>query len=135
MSDTVSYCSNADSAGPGPVTRHAPVLTLPRRYNPVSVYATVPEAGAEQVDFRLTRVRSEEGVGATQDPTEAEFERFIKELSSENGLEQLLQSTAPHSSFRYRRYKELSEFLRGLTYNFPKITHLKRYASPLTVTL
>ncbi|XP_061072630.1 carboxypeptidase D isoform X2 [Conger conger] len=95
-----------------------------RGYTPVSVYATVPEGGVEQVDFRLTRVRSEEGAGPTRDPTEEEFEHFIKELSSERGLEELLRSTAPHSSFRYRPYIELSEFLRGLTYNFPKITHL-----------
>ncbi|KAG9332180.1 hypothetical protein JZ751_015716 [Albula glossodonta] len=101
-----------------------------RGYTPVSVYATVPEEGVEVVDFRLTRVRSEEGTGAngsppTQDPTEEEFQHFIKELSSERGLEDLLKSTAPHSSFRYRPYIELSEFLRGLTYNFPKITHLQ----------
>ncbi|KAJ8392156.1 hypothetical protein AAFF_G00079620, partial [Aldrovandia affinis] len=100
-----------------------------RGYTPVSVYVTVPTEGAELLDFRLTRVRSEEGVGVngplpTQDPTEEEFQRFIKELSSEHGLESLLQSTAPHSSFRYRAYNEMSEFLRGLTYNFPKITRL-----------
>ncbi|KAG5836722.1 hypothetical protein ANANG_G00231580 [Anguilla anguilla] len=101
-----------------------------RGYTPVTVYATVPDEGVEVVDFRLTRVRSEEGAAAkgpppTRDPTEEEFERFIKELSTERGLEQLLQSTAPHSSFRYRAYNELSEFLRGLTYNFPKITRLQ----------
>lgn len=100
-----------------------------RGYTPVSVYATVPAEGVELVDFRLTRVRSEEGAGPkgpppTRDPEEEEFERFIKDLSSEHGLELLLQSTARHSSFRYRPYKELSEFLRALTLNFPKITQL-----------
>ncbi|XP_036392182.1 carboxypeptidase D [Megalops cyprinoides] len=90
-----------------------------RGYTPVTVYATVPEEGVEVVDFRLTRVRSEE-----TGPAEEEFQRFIKELSSERGLDRLLQSTATQSSFRYRPYNELSEFLRGLTYNFPKITRL-----------
>uniref|UniRef100_A0A674EEX8 Carboxypeptidase D n=1 Tax=Salmo trutta TaxID=8032 RepID=A0A674EEX8_SALTR len=101
-----------------------------RGYNSVKIYATVPEEGVELVDFRLTRVRSEpngqapKDPGATQDPAEEQFHSFIKDLSLGQGLEQLVQSTATESSFRYRRYKELSEFLRGLTLNFPKITSL-----------
>jgi hypothetical protein len=63
---------------------------------------------------------------ATQDPAEEVFQSFIKDLSLGQGLEQLVQSTVTESSFRYRRYKELSEFLRGLTFNFPKITSLHR---------
>lgn len=92
----------------------------------------MPEEGVELVDFRLTRVRSEpngqapKDPGATQDPAEEQFHSFIKDLSLGQGLEQLVQSTATESSFRYRRYKELSEFLRGLTLNFPKITSLHR---------
>uniref|UniRef100_A0A8C8C7I3 Peptidase M14 domain-containing protein n=1 Tax=Oncorhynchus tshawytscha TaxID=74940 RepID=A0A8C8C7I3_ONCTS len=101
-----------------------------RGYNSVKIYATVPEEGVELVDFRLTRVRSEpngqapKDPGATQDPAEVVFQSFIKDLSLGQGLEQLVQSTITESSFRYRRYKELSEFLRGLTLNFPKITSL-----------
>uniref|UniRef100_A0A3P8ZNA0 Peptidase M14 domain-containing protein n=1 Tax=Esox lucius TaxID=8010 RepID=A0A3P8ZNA0_ESOLU len=100
-------------------------------YNSVKIYATVPEEGVEIVDFRLTRVHLEpngqasKDLGATQDPAEVELQSFIKELSLGQGLEQLIQSTATESIFRYRRYQELSEFLRGLTLNFPKITLLR----------
>ncbi|XP_029111423.1 carboxypeptidase D isoform X3 [Scleropages formosus] len=92
-----------------------------RGYTPVTVYATVLPEGVEKVDFRLTRVRP-----AVMDPLEEDFHAFIKGLSSERGLDQLVQSiaTTKSSSLRYRRYKELSEFLRGLTLNFPNITHL-----------
>lgn len=92
----------------------------------------MPEEGVELVDFRLTRVHSDPNgqapmdPRATQDPAEVVFQSFIKDLSLGQGLEQLVQSTATESSFRYRRYKELSEFLRGLTFNFPKITSLHR---------
>ncbi|XP_023700161.1 carboxypeptidase D [Paramormyrops kingsleyae] len=89
------------------------------RYTPVTLYATVPAEGVESVDFRLTRVRSEE-----IDPQEEDFHAFIKELSSDHGLEQLVRNMATDSSFRYRRYNELSEYLRGLTLNFPNITRL-----------
>ncbi|XP_048836679.1 carboxypeptidase D [Brienomyrus brachyistius] len=89
------------------------------RYTSVTLYATVPAEGVESVDFRLTRVHSEE-----MDPQEEDFHAFIKELSSDHGLEQLVQNMATDSSFRYRRYTELSEFLRGLTFNFPNITRL-----------
>ncbi|XP_041734197.2 carboxypeptidase D [Coregonus clupeaformis] len=111
-----------------PGTYH--LIASARGYNSVKIYATVPEEGVELVDFRLTRVRSEpngqapKDPGATQDPAEEAFQSVIKNLSLGQGLEQLVQSTATESSFRYRRYKELSEFLRGLTLNFPKITSL-----------
>ncbi|XP_056138809.1 carboxypeptidase D [Lampris incognitus] len=104
------------------------LIASARGYTSVRIYATVPINGVEVVDFRLTRVHSEpkgqtpKGPEATQDPSEEEFQSFIKDLSLGQGLEQLVRSTATENSFRYRSYKEMSEFLRGLTLNFPKIT-------------
>ncbi|KAG7478892.1 carboxypeptidase D [Solea senegalensis] len=100
-------------------------------YIPVRTYATVSEAGVEVVDFRLTRLhldskgQNQNGPQPTQNPSEKELQSLIKELSLDQGLEQLVKSTATESSFRYQRYKELSEFMRGLTLNFPKITSLR----------
>ncbi|XP_054461037.1 carboxypeptidase D [Anoplopoma fimbria] len=99
-------------------------------YNPLRTYATVSKGHVELVDFRLTRVHSEPngqspmGPEPTQNPSEKAFQSLIKDLSLGQGLEQLVRSTATENSFRYRRYKELSGFLRGLTLNFPKITSL-----------
>ncbi|XP_066552144.1 carboxypeptidase D [Amia ocellicauda] len=93
-----------------------------RGYTPITVYTTVREGQVEHVDFRLTRARSEE-----EDPLKEEFQRLIKELASEKGLERLVLSTPPQTKFhRYRPYKELSELLRSLNLNFPKITRLRR---------
>ncbi|XP_044058334.1 carboxypeptidase D [Siniperca chuatsi] len=100
-------------------------------YKPVSTYATVSEDGVEVVDFRLKRIHSDpngqslEGPQPTQNPSEKEFQSLIKDLSLGQGLEQLVRSTATENSFRYRRYNELSGFMRGLTLNFPKITSLR----------
>ncbi|XP_076138273.1 carboxypeptidase D [Alosa pseudoharengus] len=101
-------------------------------YSPVRVMVTVPERGAKEVNFRLPRLR-EEGTGqamnggaeSTQDPNEVEFQSLIKELSIGSGLDQLIKTTATESQFRYRNYKELSEFLRGLHLNFLKIVSLR----------
>ncbi|XP_029301845.1 carboxypeptidase D [Cottoperca gobio] len=99
-------------------------------YKPVRTYATVSKSGAEVVDFRLTRVHSDpngqsvQGPQPTQNPSEKKFHTLIKDLSLGQGLEQLVKSTATDNSFRYRRYKEMSGFVRGLTLNFPKITSL-----------
>ncbi|TNN34947.1 Carboxypeptidase D [Liparis tanakae] len=99
-------------------------------YKPVRTYATVSKDHVELVDFKLTRLhpdphgQSPEGPQPTQNPSEKAFQSLIKELSLGQGLEQLVSSTAAESSFRYRRYKELSGFVRGLTLNFPKITAL-----------
>lgn len=98
----------------------------------MKIYATVPKEGVEVVDFKLTRIHSEpkgqspKGPPATQDPSEEEFQSFIKDLSLGTGLDELVRSTATESSFRYRRYNELAKSLRGLTLNFPKITSLRR---------
>ncbi|XP_046719096.1 carboxypeptidase D [Silurus meridionalis] len=95
-------------------------------YKSVVTYATVPEGDAEIVDFKLTRIRSDTGIpAAPSDSSEEEFQSFIKQLSVGPGLDQLIQNTATTSSFRYRGYKETSEFLRSLNLNFPKITSLR----------
>uniref|UniRef100_A0A667WLE9 Carboxypeptidase D n=1 Tax=Myripristis murdjan TaxID=586833 RepID=A0A667WLE9_9TELE len=108
------------------------ILTASARgYTPVKLYATVPKEGVEVVNFKLTRIHSEpkgqspKGPPATQDPSEEEFQSFIKDLSLGTGLDELVRSTATESSFRYRRYIELAKSLRGLTLNFPKITSLR----------
>ncbi|XP_037124503.1 carboxypeptidase D [Syngnathus acus] len=98
-------------------------------YQPVTTYATVSKNGAEVVDFRLTRLHSEANglwpSGHQHNPSEEEFESLIKYLSLGQGLEQLVKNTDTENSFRFRGYKELSAFLRGLTLNFPKITSLQ----------
>lgn len=99
-------------------------------YVTVSTYATVPENGVEIVNFTLTRIntnangRMTEDASPVQDPSVKEFENLIKQLSGESGLDELIKNTPTQSSFRYRRYSEVSEFLRGLTLNFPEITSL-----------
>lgn len=100
-------------------------------YKSVRTYATVSKGGAEVVDFRLTRIHSDskgqspKGPQPTQNPSEKKLQSLIKELSLGQGLEELVRSTATDNSFRYRGYKDLSGFLRGLTLNFPKITSLQ----------
>ncbi|KAJ0063478.1 hypothetical protein NL108_002695, partial [Boleophthalmus pectinirostris] len=103
-------------------------------YEQVKTYATVSKDGVEVVDFRLKRLHSDtnrpahSGPQPTQNPSEKEFQSLIKELSVGQGLDQLVKNTTTESSFRYRRYKEMSGFMRGLNLNFPKITSLRRYA-------
>ncbi|XP_038550235.1 carboxypeptidase D isoform X2 [Micropterus salmoides] len=100
-------------------------------YKPLSTYATVSKDGVEVVDFRLKRVHSDpngqslEGPQPTQNPSEKEFQSLIKDLSLGQGLEQLVRNTPTENTFRYRRYKELSGVVRGLTLNFPQITSLR----------
>ncbi|XP_060929705.1 carboxypeptidase D [Limanda limanda] len=99
-------------------------------YIPQRTYATVAKDRVEVVDFRLTRLhsdsngQSQNGPQPTQNPSEKVLQSLIKELSLGQGLDQLVKSTATESSFRYHLYKELSESMRGLTLNFPKITSL-----------
>lgn len=103
----------------------------------MKIYVTIPKDRVEVLDFKLTPVHIEPkghettGPLATQDPSVEEFQRFIKDLSLGVGLEELVRSTATQNSFRYRSYKEMAEFLRGLTLNFPKITYLRRYTLTL----
>lgn len=99
-------------------------------YFPLSTHASASKDHVELVNFRLTRDtngQSPEGPQPTQNPSEKAFQSLIKDLSLGQGLEQLVSSTDTENSFRYRRYSELSGFLRALTLNFPKITSLRRY--------
>ncbi|MCJ8740075.1 hypothetical protein PDJAM_G00054690 [Pangasius djambal] len=101
-------------------------------YKSVVTYATVPDGDAEIVDFKLTRIRSDTSSPAVHpDSSEEEFQSFIKQLSVGPGLDQLIKNTATTSSFRYRGYKEMSEFLRSLNLNFPKITSLRSLGQSL----
>ncbi|XP_070761493.1 carboxypeptidase D [Enoplosus armatus] len=106
------------------------ITAIAHGYKPMSTYATVSKDKVEVVDFRLKRVHSDsngqsvEGPQPTQNPSEMEFQSLIKDLSLGQGLEQLVRNTAADNKFRYRRYKELSGVVRGLTLNFPKITSL-----------
>ncbi|OXB73345.1 UNVERIFIED_CONTAM: hypothetical protein H355_016999 [Colinus virginianus] len=104
-----------------------------RGYNPVTKTVAVGSEGAVQVNFTLKRTdaKVEEGkvpvlnTPDTSDPNEKEFETLIKDLSAENGVERLLLSSSGKvSPYRYRPYKDLSEFLRGLYLNYPHITNL-----------
>lgn len=98
-------------------------------YTPLTTYATVSEGRAETVDFRLAPLHSEPEDPPTPRPQPAqtapkELLKLIKDLSVGEGLEQLFSSTPTKNSFRYCNYKERSDFLRGLTLNFPNITTL-----------
>ncbi|XP_061682787.1 carboxypeptidase D [Syngnathoides biaculeatus] len=100
-------------------------------YQSMRTFATVSKDRVEVVDFRLTRLHSDpnglwpSGPQPTPNPSEEEFESLIKDLSLGQGLERLVKSTDTENNFRFRGYKELSAFLRGLTLNFPKITSLQ----------
>ncbi|XP_052472781.1 carboxypeptidase D [Carassius gibelio] len=100
-------------------------------YSSVSTLVIVPEDGVEIVNFTLTRIHSNmngqmsEDTTPVLDPSLKEFRSLIKQLSGESGLDKLIKDTHTQSSFRYRGYSEVSEFLRGLTLNFPKITSLQ----------
>ncbi|XP_076831943.1 carboxypeptidase D [Brachyhypopomus gauderio] len=85
-------------------------------YTSIDTYVTVPENGVEEVNFKLTRIH--------QDTKEEEFQRFIKQLSI--SLDQMIPDTTTTSSFRYSNHREMSEYLRALTFNYPKITSLQR---------
>lgn len=101
-------------------------------FSSVSTHVTVPKEGVEIVNFTLTRIHSYTNGQMTEDttpildPSVEEFQSLIKQLSGEYGLDKLIKDTPTQSSFRYRRYSEVSEFLRGLTLNFPEITSLHR---------
>ncbi|XP_065274163.1 carboxypeptidase D isoform X2 [Emys orbicularis] len=104
-----------------------------RGYNPLTKTVTVGNRGAVQVNFTLSRTDSKVEEGKlpvitnedTSDPSAKEFETLIKDLSAENGLEHLvLTSSMDVSPYRYRPYKDLSDFLRALNLNYPQITNL-----------
>ncbi|KAM6463145.1 carboxypeptidase D [Liasis olivaceus] len=104
-----------------------------RGYNSETKIVKVEDNNGVQVNFTLSRKGSkvEEGLAPhvnmadSNGPVTKEFETLIKDLSAENGLEHLLlASSADVQPSRYRPYKDLSMFLRGLNLNYPEITNL-----------
>ncbi|XP_015683284.1 carboxypeptidase D, partial [Protobothrops mucrosquamatus] len=104
-----------------------------RGYNSETKIVKVEESNAAQVNFTLSRKgpRVEEGsaphvnMADSNGSVTKEFETLMKDLSAENGLDHLLlASSADVQPSRYRPYKDLSMFLRGLNLNYPEITNL-----------
>ncbi|XP_075052989.1 carboxypeptidase D [Mixophyes fleayi] len=114
------------------------VTVSARGYVPVVKTINVTEGEAVVTNFTLVRsgadIHKEDKGKVTvvepenPDPNTKEFETLIKDLSAENGLERLLQSTSSSDIdlYRYRPYHDLSESLRGLNLNYPNITKLTR---------
>ncbi|XP_051537619.1 carboxypeptidase D, b [Myxocyprinus asiaticus] len=90
-------------------------------YTSVSESVRVLDTRVEQVDFKLTRETLQPSV---EDGEQKEFERIVQRLLTADALEQFVRSLQPAKILQYRNYRERSEFLQGLTYNFPLITHL-----------
>lgn len=88
----------------------------------------------EVLDFRLDRLdsnkngQSTSGPQTTVSPSEKELQVLINELSLNEGLKQLVKSTATDNSLRYRGYNDMADILRGLTLNFANITKLHKWA-------
>uniref|UniRef100_A0A673MA70 Peptidase M14 domain-containing protein n=1 Tax=Sinocyclocheilus rhinocerous TaxID=307959 RepID=A0A673MA70_9TELE len=91
-------------------------------YTPISASVRVLETRVEQVDFKLTR-----GTLSVEEGEQKDFEKLVEWLLAPGELDQLVRSLLPAQTLRYRTYRERSEFLRGLTLNFPRITRLYRY--------
>ncbi|TRY57321.1 hypothetical protein DNTS_008903 [Danionella cerebrum] len=90
-------------------------------YSPMSVTVRVLDTRVEQVDFRLSR----ESVQLSPEEVEQkDFEKLVELLLGPGELDQLVHSLLPAQTLLYRTYRERSEFLRGLTLNFPHITRL-----------
>lgn len=90
-------------------------------YTPVSLSVRVLETRVEQVDFKLTRDASQSSV---EEGEQKKFEKLVELLLVPGALNQLVRSLLPAQTLQYRTYRERSEFLRGLTFNFPRITRL-----------
>uniref|UniRef100_A0A671QNQ1 Carboxypeptidase D-like n=1 Tax=Sinocyclocheilus anshuiensis TaxID=1608454 RepID=A0A671QNQ1_9TELE len=88
-------------------------------YTPISASVRVLETRVEQVDFKLTR-----GTLSVEEGEQKDFEKLVEWLLAPGELDQLVRSLLPAQTLRYRTYRERSEFLRGLTLNFPRITRL-----------
>lgn len=78
----------------------------------------------EQVDFKLTRDTLQPPVAERE---QKDFEKLVEQLLALGELGQLVRSLLPAQTLQYRTYRERSEFLQGLTFNFPRITRLYRY--------
>ncbi|XP_073681191.1 carboxypeptidase D, b [Garra rufa] len=90
-------------------------------YAPMSASVRVLETRVEQVDFKLTRDTLQPSV---EEVEQKDFEKLVEWLLAPGELDQLVRSLLPAQTLQYRNYRERSEFLRGLTYNFPHITRL-----------
>lgn len=95
-----------------------------RSYTPISASVRVLETRMEQVDFKLTRDTLQPSV---EEGEQKNFEKLVEWLLAPGELDRLVRSLLPAQTYRYRNYRERSEFLRGLTLNFPHITRLYRY--------
>ncbi|XP_043910412.1 carboxypeptidase D [Protopterus annectens] len=115
-----------------------------RSYISVTKNVTVVDGEAAQANFTLTRQtwQQESGnkkknltpVKDAKDPTAEEFHKLIKDLSSDDGLNQLIFKTAVDvSPYRYRQYKELAEFLKALHLNYPHITKLSNLGQSVEI--
>ncbi|XP_063061672.1 carboxypeptidase D isoform X2 [Engraulis encrasicolus] len=107
-------------------------------YSPMRITVSVQEKEAMEVNFRLPRLGGAGGLsgGEGSDPVtrgaaelaDQEFQGFIRRLSIGSGLDQLIldtSATATQGSLSYHNYQGLSEFMRGLNLNFPKIVSLR----------
>ncbi|KAL0162188.1 hypothetical protein M9458_041584, partial [Cirrhinus mrigala] len=83
-------------------------------FAPMSASVRVLESLVEQVDFKLTRDTLQPPVAERE---QKDFEKLVEQLLAPGDL-------LPAQTLQYRTYRERSEFLRGLTFNFPRITRL-----------
>ncbi|KAI2651079.1 Carboxypeptidase D [Labeo rohita] len=90
-------------------------------YAPMSASVRVLESRVEQVDFKLTRDTLQPPVAERE---QKDFEKLVEQLLALGELGQLVRSLLPAQTLQYRTYRERSEFLQGLTFNFPRITRL-----------
>ncbi|XP_052393456.1 carboxypeptidase D isoform X2 [Carassius gibelio] len=90
-------------------------------YTPVSVSVHVLKTRVEPVDFKLNRDTLQPFV---EEGEQKDFGKLVEWLLAPGELDQLVRSLIPAQTLQYRTYKERSEFLRGLTVNFPHITRL-----------
>lgn len=91
-------------------------------YTSMSASVRVLNSRVEQVDFKLTR-----DVLQPSRVEQKDFEKLVDQLLVPGGLDQMVRGLLPAQTLEYRSYRERSEFLRGLTLTFPRITRLYRY--------
>uniref|UniRef100_A0A4W3IJ27 Carboxypeptidase D, a n=1 Tax=Callorhinchus milii TaxID=7868 RepID=A0A4W3IJ27_CALMI len=104
-----------------------------RGYLPMTKNVTVKDRQAVEVNFTLSRVTDykinshvEVSINSSAG-SEEEFNKLVKNLSSKEGLNNLILSSPINLNlYRYHDYKDLSEVLRGLHNNYPGITKLRR---------
>ncbi|XP_067864382.1 carboxypeptidase D-like [Heptranchias perlo] len=109
-----------------------------RGYIPMTKNVTVVEEAVE-VNFTLSRVtddhvNNDDQVLTNSSAEPREFEKLIKSLSSEEGLNHLILSAPVDLNlYRYHDYKDLSEALRGLHSNYPTITKLRSLGQSIEI--